>query len=253
MLLNKQPLAVPDSSRHPVPEPTVASNPRRSSPGWTVAAGGAALAGFVAVAVFVLGQPQLPSLDAVLVADVATDRTRPLSVLAQGLTNTGSTFGLVTVLILAVAVLRMMSGRWTASIQLAVTMAVSVSLTTVLKLATARARPPADVVGVPASSFAFPSGHTLNSTVFFLLVAALLSPYLVGSRQVALWLGAAATVVAIGWSRFYLGYHWPTDVVAGWLLGISLVCVSVTVGCGGLTAPARAGAGQPVTRGSAAR
>ncbi len=121
-----------------------------------------------------------------------------------------------------------------------------------LKLATARARPPADVVlGVPSSSFAFPSGHTLNSTVFFLLAGALLSPYLAGPRRVALWLGAAVTVALIGWSRVYLGYHWPTDVVAGWLLGLSMVCVSVTVSRGWLAAPRQEDARQLVTRESA--
>lgn len=217
-----------------------------------MAAGGAALAGFLAVAGFVLGQPQLPSIDAALVAGVVAERVSLLTVLALSMTNMGSTFGLSTALVLAVGVLRMLSGRWVASLQLAVTMAVSVSLTTVLKLAAARPRPPADLLlGRPASSFAFPSGHTLNSTVFFLLAGALLSPYLAGSRRVALWLGAAVTVALIGWSRVYLGYHWPTDVVGGWLLGLSVVCVSVTVARGWLAAPTQEDARQLVTRESA--
>lgn len=235
-----------------MPEPPPPTKPRRLTPGWTLAAGGAALAGFLAVVVFVLGPPQLPSIDAVVVAGVVAERAGPLSVIAQSMTKMGSTFGLITALILTVGVLRMLSGRWAASLQLAVTMAVSVSLTTLLKLATARARPPADVVlGVPSSSFAFPSGHTLNSTVFFLLAGALLSPYLAGPRRVALWLGAAVTVALIGWSRVYLGYHWPTDVVAGWLLGLSMVCVSVTVSRGWLAAPRQEDARQLVTRESA--
>ncbi len=113
-----------------MPEPPPPTKPRRLTPGWTLAAGGAALAGFLAVVVFVLGPPQLPSIDAVVVAGVVAERAGPLSVIAQSMTKMGSTFGLITALILTVGVLRMLSGRWAASLQLAVTMAVSVSLTT---------------------------------------------------------------------------------------------------------------------------
>lgn len=69
-------------------------------------------------------------------------------------------------------------------------------------------------------TFSFPSGHSLFSLVLYGLIA-----YLVSARRghpgrrVAVVLGAAALTVGIGISRIYLGMHWPTDVLAGYVTG----------------------------------
>lgn len=227
MLLNEPVPPFPDHNR------SSAIGASRTHTGLALAAASVAFATFIAVAVFALCRTTLPRVDSVGLAGVVAERARPLTILARTLTTTGSTFGLLAALIITVGVLRLLANRWLPSIQLAVTMAVSSSLNTLLKIATARPRPPSHLVlGVPSSSYAFPSGHTLNSTVFFLLTAALVSPYLSELGKMALRLGAGVTVVLIGWSRIYLGYHWPTDVLAGWLLGISVVCLSTAVARG---------------------
>ena len=66
----------------------------------------------------------------------------------------------------------------------------------------------------------FPSGHALRSTV---LVASLLIalPWWPPSRRVVV--AFAAILLAIGVSRVYLGEHHPSDVVAGWLLGVAFI------------------------------
>jgi undecaprenyl-diphosphatase len=78
------------------------------------------------------------------------------------------------------------------------------------------------VLGPVDSSFSFPSGHTLNSTVFFVTLAGLLW---VGLRsylaRTALAVVAVVMSAGIGLSRVYLGYHWATDVLAGWTVAVT--------------------------------
>jgi len=95
--------------------------------------------------------------------------------------------------------------------------------THVVKVHVGRMRPP-DAALVPAPGFSFPSGHTLNSTVIYGLVALLI--WRTGLPAWARLLGAvglAALVLLIGLSRIALGVHYPTDVVGGWLAGVAIV------------------------------
>jgi undecaprenyl-diphosphatase len=66
----------------------------------------------------------------------------------------------------------------------------------------------------------FPSGHAVQTVVFYGLVALLALEWPPTARRRWLVVGATATLVAlVGYTRVYLGSHWPTDVLGGWLLG----------------------------------
>jgi undecaprenyl-diphosphatase len=67
-------------------------------------------------------------------------------------------------------------------------------------------------------TFSFPSGHSLFSFVLYGLIAYTLLGRRSPRRAPAL-LAAAALVLGIGLSRIYLGMHYPTDVLAGYLTG----------------------------------
>ncbi len=85
-----------------------------------------------------------------------------------------------------------------------------------------RARPsPLDWAGT-AGGPAFPSGHTTAATLFAASCAwALTARVRAGWPRRAVWAGAAAYAALVGWSRIWLGVHWPTDVAAGWLYGLA--------------------------------
>ena len=91
-----------------------------------------------------------------------------------------------------------------------------------LKALFGRARPEAFYDFYPApTSFSFPSGHSLMAACFFGGLAVLLSHRL-ESRvgQVLVWLVAIALIALVGVSRIYLGVHYPTDVAAGYAVGV---------------------------------
>jgi undecaprenyl-diphosphatase len=89
-----------------------------------------------------------------------------------------------------------------------------------LKWLYARTRP--DVVEhlVGISSASFPSGHAMNSAVVYLTLAVLLARTQ-QDRWVRVYLIAVAMALTltIGFSRIFLGVHWPSDVMAGWTVG----------------------------------
>ncbi|WP_171042322.1 phosphatase PAP2 family protein [Sinomonas gamaensis] len=91
------------------------------------------------------------------------------------------------------------------------------------KTITGRSRPPlADAVPPYEYSPSFPSGHTLNGTVIAGVTVYLLCLYLrrVSARVLAVIVGVTYAG-AMGLSRVFLGHHWLTDVVAGWVIGLA--------------------------------
>jgi undecaprenyl-diphosphatase len=76
-------------------------------------------------------------------------------------------------------------------------------------------------------SLSFPSGHAMTSAVVYLTLGALLMR-VADRRATKIYCMTVAMVMAgiIGVTRVYLGVHYPTDVLAGWLVGLSwaLMC-----------------------------
>ena len=90
-----------------------------------------------------------------------------------------------------------------------------------LKEAVGRARPEFFLTGAEPSSLSFPSGHSLFAMVFggllIVMVGDLCEP--VRLRR-AVQVAVGLLILAVGASRVYLGVHWPSDVVGGYLFGI---------------------------------
>ncbi|MGW3103297.1 phosphatase PAP2 family protein [Streptomyces sp. NPDC001100] len=121
------------------------------------------------------------------------------------------------------------SAWWTA-LWLAATCALGTVLQQTLKALVDRPRPvwpdPVD----SAHYAAFPSGHAMTATVVCGLLLWLLHRY---DARRAVWRTAMAlaviSVVGVGLTRVWLGVHWPSDVLGGWVLGAFVVAVAVGV------------------------
>jgi undecaprenyl-diphosphatase len=111
--------------------------------------------------------------------------------------------------------------KWGVARLVLVTMAGAGLLDATLKLAFHRPRPD-PFVGTKPSTWSFPSGHALVSLCFYGLIAGILSLRRTRRRweRTLIWTGAALLVGTIGFSRIYLGVHWPSDVLAGYAAGL---------------------------------
>ncbi|MER0444258.1 phosphatase PAP2 family protein [Streptomyces sp. Edi4] len=115
------------------------------------------------------------------------------------------------------------------AVWVAVTSAAGTAVQQGLKAAVGRERPHWPDPVASASYAAFPSGHALSVTVVFGLLVWLLT--LGGARppvRRAVLAVGALSALGVGFTRLYLGVHWFSDVVAGWLTGAAVVLLSTT-------------------------
>ena len=149
----------------------------------------------------------------------------------RDITALGSTSVLAIVVATVVGFLAVSRLRRTAIMVLA-SVLLGVALSNALKWGFARPRPefiPHDVVVYTAS---FPSGHTTLSAVVYLTLGGLLCRMQASAPvKIYILLVAAFLTATVGISRVYLGVHWPTDVIAGWLIGSAwaFLCTSVMI------------------------
>jgi len=184
----------------------------------------ASLLCFLALAL--LAHPSSPGgLDARVNAFVEAHRSAALTSFFTGYTGLGRWLVLTaaTVVVLAALVWR---ARRREAIFLLFVMTVSTLLNPALKQLFERARPPAESAVLSVNGYAFPSGHTTSSATFALALAVIAWPTRWRWPVAAL---AAIFALLMGLSRVYLGVHWLTDVLAGWVLAVAVVTATYVV------------------------
>ncbi len=175
--------------------------------------------GFGMVVQDVLAGESFNPLDRPLLSFFIRHREPWLTTVAYLVTSFGSSAVLVPLLVGVALLWRWRGKTWRPAVVLAGGYGGAVILYWLVKVVVRRPRPSVDLLR-HFSGFSFPSGHATQAIVAWGLLAALASGAAASwPKKVAAWAGAFLLTFMVGVSRVYLGAHWPTDVIGGWVLG----------------------------------
>lgn len=175
------------------------------------------------------GHLRLGHMDGAFRDWVIAHRNGTLTEIMVNASRFGSTPSLLVIVLVAAAWLAW-RGRRADALLIVLGSAGGLLLAPLLKLVFERPRPPLADRIVLIDSWSFPSGHSLNSMV----VLGLLTVLAVRERPGRLRRTLLATlgtflVLVVGFSRVYLGVHWPSDVLAGWFIGVLWLTICLTI------------------------
>lgn len=154
-------------------------------------------------------------------------RSPTLTPLMIALTQLGDAIAYIVLMLCVVVYFYFRRKNWTLSIQIAIVLISTASINFIIKNIIGRERPAGEhLVFVTAQSF--PSGHSMSSIAFYGFFI-----YLAWRYLPKLWMKVSASivlpllVVSIGFSRVYLGVHYPSDVIAGFTGGLFWLAVCI--------------------------
>ena len=155
----------------------------------------------------------------------ADDPSRPIGpVWMTGVLEDLTALGGPTVtwlVILAVTGYLLLEAKYRDALVVFVTSASGDFVNHVIKNVFSRARPTVVPHLRDAFSTSFPSGHSMESAIVYLTLAAVVMRIVKGRMTKAYCLGLALLITfLVGVSRVFLGVHYPTDVIGGWIIGL---------------------------------
>jgi membrane-associated phospholipid phosphatase len=185
---------------------------------------------FMVAAVAVLGAAVTVSatvgrLDFAIAGEVSAAATQPLTALVIAVTTLGATEVVLLVTAIGLAALAALR-HWHGFVTLALAVAATQLVVELVKLLVERPRPPAEDALTHASGFSFPSGHSATAVAVYAVLALLIGSRCCERKRIILAVIGGLVVLGVGASRVYLGVHYPTDVIAGWLTGAALALAS---------------------------
>lgn len=179
------------------------------------------------VLTLVVSDETLGATDAPVLAWLLVHRDPTATTAAEVLSLVGGTAGTGGAAVVAALVL-LLRGRRARAVVWVVGVVAGASTIRFVKVAVERPRPPVPTRLAVETTSSLPSGHSLMAALGLGLVALAAGTLAGRAVRVVVTALAVLAVAAIGASRAYLGVHWITDVIAGWLLGagIAMTCLA---------------------------
>ena len=168
----------------------------------------------------ILSKESIVGIDQAVANWIYTLRSPFLNDVMKVITSLGSVWAVLGILVVLAFVLYFLK-KEKYIIPVVISLITSIGFSTVVKILLARPRPIIDNALVIETSYSFPSGHTLIAITFYGILVIYLCMYVKSNvAKVFSILFGILIILAVGFSRIYLGVHWPSDVLASLLLGI---------------------------------
>ena len=166
------------------------------------------------------------AFDKSLLIEIHTFSNSQLDTLMLAITQLGNPSSIVIVFILSFLILWWHKDYLEAKIFMTASLG-AFFLNVGLKLFFTKNRPQLWEQLIIEKSFSFPSGHAIGSIVLYGFLG-----YLLANRYpkltVLIYSLTSILIIAIGFSRLYLGVHWPTDIMAGYAIGFLWLMACIT-------------------------
>ena len=167
-------------------------------------------------------------IDNLIYKSVESIRSDFLTVVLIGITELGGVVGLFFILLITVIVL-CKKNRVKEATAITLNLIISTFTYVILKNIFQRERPVTGNILIDEVGFSFPSGHTTNNVAFYFLAIYLVCINVKNKKVRNISCVILAIIpILIAFSRIYLRVHYPTDVIAGFCLGIVLVVLFTT-------------------------
>lgn len=159
-------------------------------------------------------------IDLPVVRYLAEHRTAWLTTTMRDVTWLGSAVVLVPLVVIVSIWSRTRIRSWAGFAPLSLSLGGAIALNNLVKPLVGRPRPQVGPLVATATGYAFPSGHATQTAAVAVTIAAITAAWTSSwPRKVAIWSAAVLACLLVGFSRIYLGVHWPSDVLAGYALG----------------------------------
>lgn len=169
------------------------------------------------------------SFDKAVISTVRSFSSETMDVVMVFITELGSSFTLGTLLLVGMILLFLKRKDRLASLIFFLVVAGGGLVNSLLKNLFERERPNVNRL-IEIDGFSFPSGHSMGSMLFYgFLVYLLFRSKQRMQRKIGLGILLSIIILLIGISRIYLGVHYPSDVLAGFIAGFIWLCICIIV------------------------
>ena len=177
-----------------------------------------------------IGTRQLVRIDDQIMNQIMAFRSPGLTPWIRAITNLGSAPAYFIMIPASALILFFRGHHWKLALEASIVLISSSLLNTGLKNWFSRPRPMNELHLVSVESFSYPSGHAMSAIVFYGFLIYLTFRF-VSSKKIRYWALSLnlLLILAIGMSRVYLGVHYPSDVLAGWLAGLCWLIICVLI------------------------